>query len=173
MGVMEPPPVDAPPGRRRIRPAYVACAAGLIGGLIASYVFAALTPSMLRHHALLLEAVTGSTLAIVTGGALARTGHASLILVILAPLAGVVLYDLFLWWAGGLWGHRLADLYGRQRPRTARHIARAEQMVRRRGFWALVVAYYLPFPNALVYLTCGLSEMPLLTFVVGDVIGTL
>lgn len=158
---------------RRLRAPYVACAAGLIGGLILSYVLAALTPSMLRHHVLLLESLTGSTVAIVTGGALARTGSASLILVVLAPLAGVAIYDVFVWWAGRLWGHRLAELYASRRPRTARAVHRAERLVRRRGIWALAFSYYLPFPNALVYLMCGLSEMPLWTFVIGDVIGTL
>jgi membrane protein DedA with SNARE-associated domain len=158
---------------RRLRPPDVACAAGLIAGLVLSYVLAALTPSLLKHHVLLLESLTGSTVAIVTGGALARTGHASLLLVILAPLAGVAIYDVFLWWAGRLWGHRLAELYARRRPRAARAVHRAEGLVRRRGIWALAVAYYLPFPNALVYLMCGLSEMPLWTFVIGDVIGTL
>ena len=158
---------------RRLRAPYVACAAGLIAGLILSYVFAALTPSLLKHHVLLLESVTGSTIAIVTGGALARTGSASLILVVLAPLVGVALYDVFVWWAGRLWGHRLAELYASRRPRSARAVHRAERLVRRRGIWALAVSYYLPFPNALVYLMCGLSEMPLWTFVIGDVIGTL
>ena len=158
--------------RRRAAPADIACSAGLAGGLVASYVLAALTPSLLRHHVVLLEALAGSIVAIVTGGAFARVGDAPLALVVLAPLCGIALYDVFLWWAGRRWGTRLADMYTRRRPRAARAVTRAEALVRRRGLLALALAYYLPIPNAFVYLACGTSEMPLWTFVLGDAIGT-
>ena len=38
---------------------------------------------------------------------------------------------------------------------------------------ALAVAYYLPFPNVVIYASCGISGMPFLTFLIGDIIGTL
>jgi len=164
----------APPQRRRrVAPADVLCGAGLIAGIVASYVLAALTPTLLRHHVVLLEALAGSLVAIVTAGAFARVGELSLPLVVAAPLCGIALYDLFVWWAGRRWGARLAELYTRRRPRAAAAITRAESIVRRRGVWALAVAYYLPIPNALVYLACGTSEMSLWTFVLGDALGTL
>lgn len=165
--------MPAPSRRGRFALADIACGVGLAAGLIASYVFAAVTPSLLRRHVVLLEALAGSTVSIVTGGAFARVGRAALPLVVVAPLCGVALYDVFVWWAGRRWGTRLVGVYTQRRPRAVRAVSRAETLVRRRGAWALAVAYYLPIPNSFLYLTCGISEMPLRTFVLGDVLGTL
>lgn len=159
--------------RRRPALADLACAVGLAAGFVASYVWAALTPTLLRHHVVLLEALAGSIVSIVTGGAFARVGRVPLPLVVAAPLCGIVLYDVFMWWAGRRWGPRLAGVYARGRPRAGRAIERAETLVRRRGFWALAAAYYLPIPNVLVYLACGSSEMPVWIFLLGDAVGTL
>jgi membrane-associated protein len=41
------------------------------------------------------------------------------------------------------------------------------------GWIALAIAYYLPFPNIVIYVTCGISGMSLCAFVLGDIIGTL
>ena len=161
------------PRWRELTAADLACAAGLLAGLVGAYVLSVLTPTLLRHHAVLLEALAGSPVSIVTGGALARVGAASLTFVALAPLCGVVLYDVFVWWSGRRWGNSVAAYVTRGRPRAARAVNRAESLVRRRGFWALAIAYYLPFPNALIYLGCGTSGMPLWLFLLGDVVGTL
>src|SRR4051794_40845381 len=82
-----------------------ACAALILGGIGASYVLNLLTPSLLAHHALLLEALSGNIASIVIGGAQARTGQSPLLLVLVAPLVGIVLYDVAWWWAGRLWGN--------------------------------------------------------------------
>jgi membrane-associated protein len=159
--------------RPRFRTADLLCAAGLALGVIASYVFIGLVPTMLKHHGILLEALAGTNAAIVTGGAFARIGRDSLLLVVLAPLCTIALYDVFYWWAGRLWGEKIAAFYIRGNPRAARWVDWAERLVRRRGIFALAVAYYLPFPNVVIYVTCGVSGMSLATFVLGDVIGTL
>jgi len=166
-------PLPRPRSLRRLAPADLACGAGLAAGLVASYVLAALTPRLLRHHVVLLEALSGSMISVVTAGAFARVREVSLLVVVAAPLCGVALYDLFIWWAGRRWGSRLAEMYTRRRPRAAGAISRAESLVRRRGVWALASAYYLPIPNMLVYLACGTSNMPMWTFVLGDMLGTL
>lgn len=164
-----------PSSRRRERPAAadLACAAGLAASMVAGYVLAGLTPALLRHHVVLLEALTGSTVAIVTAGALSRTGQVLLPLAVLAPLAAIALYDVVVWWAGRRWGQALVAHYARRRPRTARRVERAETLVRERGVAALAVAYYLPVPNALLYLFAGTSGMRLRTFVLGDALGVL
>jgi membrane protein DedA with SNARE-associated domain len=164
---------DADTERPRLRTDYVICGAGLIAGVIASYVFLAITPKLLAHHSLFLEAFAGKNAAIVTGGALARVGRQSLLLVVLAPLLPVLLYDVFVWWGGRLWGNWLLGFYTQNSPRSARWMTRAEALVRRRGIWVLMVAYYLPIPNVLLYVSCGLSGMPLWAFILGDMIGTL
>lgn len=163
--------VEGPPYRPR--PAEIVCGTGLVLGIVAAYVFIALTPSLLAHHGILLEALAGTNAAIVTGGALARDGRDSLLLVILAPLCTVLLYDIFYWWAGSLWGGKVAALYSRNNPRMAKWIDRAERFVRRGGVWTLAVGYYLPIPNYMIFLSCGTSGMPLWTFLLGDIIGML
>src|SRR3954468_19161062 len=149
-----------------------ACAAVLLAGLVASYVFSLLTPSLLAHHALLLEVLSGNIASIVIGGAQARTGHSPLLLVLLAPLVGIVLYDVALWWAGRLWGNDVLSRFVRT-PRARRWLARTEAWIARRGVVVLALAYFLPLPNPATYLLCGASGMSIGVFVIGDILGTL
>jgi membrane protein DedA with SNARE-associated domain len=157
---------------RRASPASRACIAALAAGLVATYVLSLLTPSLLAHHALLLEALSGNVASIVIGGAQASAGRASLLLVLVAPLLCVVLYDVALWWAGRLWGNAVLSRFVRT-PRGRRRLARTEGWVARRGVLVLSVAYFLPLPNPATYLLCGASGMGLTAFVLGDVVGTL
>jgi membrane-associated protein len=157
---------------RRARPASRACLAAILAGIAATYVLSILTPTLLSHHALLLEALSGNVASIVIGGAEAKAGHAPLGLVLVAPLLGVVLYDMALWWAGRLWGNEILLRFVRT-PRARRRLARTEGWVARRGVLVLAVAYFLPLPNPATYLLCGASGMALPVFVLGDIIGTL
>jgi membrane protein DedA with SNARE-associated domain len=156
----------------RASPASRACAAAIVAGVVATYVFSLLTPSLLAHHALLLEVLSGNVASIVIGGAQARAGHIPLLLVLLAPLVGIVLYDLALWWAGRLWGNEVLLRFVRT-PRGRRQLARTEGWVARHGVLALALAYFLPLPNPATYLLCGASGMSLAVFTLGDLIGTL
>ncbi|GAC1444961.1 MAG: hypothetical protein NVS3B26_14420 [Mycobacteriales bacterium] len=158
---------------RRSRLADAACATGLLVGWFEPVVLTSATPFLLSHHDLLLEALSSSAVSIVTGGALARVGRSPLLLVLLAPLSGVALADVFLWWAGRRWGDRIVSSYRTRSPRSGRWIDTADRWVGRRGILALAAAYFLPVPNALLYLSCGTAGMPLLTFLVGDAIGTM
>jgi membrane-associated protein len=119
------------------------CGAGLLVGIVASYVLIAITPELLAHHDLILEATGASIVSIVTGGALASQGREPLVLVVLAPLTSVVLYDVFFWWAGKLWGRPFVARFVAQTPRWDRRTARAEDLVRRHGVWALLAGYFL------------------------------
>ena len=149
-----------------------ACAVAILAGLVATYVFSLLTPTLLAHHALLLEALSGNVASIVIGGAQAKAGHTPLLLVLLAPLVGILLYDVALWWAGRLWGNELLSRFLRT-PRARRRLARTEAWVARRGVVVLALAYFLPLPNPATYLLCGASGMSLGVFVIGDMLGTL
>lgn len=157
---------------RRASRASRVCAAAITAGVVASYVLSVLTPSLLTHHALLLEALSGNVASVVVGGAEASAGRSSLLLVILAPLLGIVLYDLALWWAGRLWGNGVLSRLVRT-SRARRRLARTEGWVAQRGVLVLAVVYFLPLPNPATYLLCGASGMPILVFVLGDVVGTL
>lgn len=149
------------------------CAVGLIAGIVASYALLAVTPELLAHHVLILEAASGGVTSIVTGGALASAGRDPLVLVVLAPMTSVLLYDVFYWWAGRLWGATVIGRFVARTPRWARWTARAEDLVRRHGVWALIASYFLPIPTVLVQVFCGISGMPLWLFLVGDAIGLL
>ena len=97
-----------------------------------------LTPSLLAHHGVLLEALAGTNAAIVSGGAFARIGRDSLLLVVLAPLCTIALYDVFYWWAGRLWGNKIVAFYTRGNPRAARWVdsrRAAGAASRRSGRW--------------------------------------
>jgi membrane protein DedA with SNARE-associated domain len=148
------------------------CGAGLLAGVVTAYALSIATPSLLAHHSLLLEAFSGNVPSVITGGARARTGQVSLLLVLLAPVLGVLLYDVFFWWAGRLWGNAILVRFAGT-PRAKLRLARTEGWVARRGFWTLLVSYFLPIPNAALYVLCGTSGMRLRVFVLGDALGTL
>lgn len=158
---------------RRARRADVLCAAGLLLGWLEPLALAGATPFLLAHHDTLLEVLSSSAVSIVTGGALARVGRASLLLAVLAPLCGIALADIFLWWAGRRWGERIVSALRRRSPRSGRLIVRADGWVLRHGPLAPAAAYFLPVPNALLYLSCGTAGMSLVTFALGDALGTL
>ena len=166
-------PVETPARARRMSPRDLLCAAGLALGVASAPVLTAATPSLLAHHDTLLEALSSSAVSMVTGGALSRVGRASLLLSLLSPLCGVLLVDVFYWWAGRRWGDRVVGLLGKSQPRTARLVERADRWVLRHGLGTLSVSYFLPVPNPLVYLSCGTAGMPLAVFLIGDAIGTL
>jgi membrane protein DedA with SNARE-associated domain len=149
------------------------CAAGLVVSAISPVALGAATPMLLAHHDTLLEALSSSALSIVTGGALARVGRAALLLVVLAPLCGILLSDVFFWWAGHRWGERMVTAYKAKHPRSVRWIDRTDGWVLRHGARTVAVAYFLPVPNPLLYLSCGTAGMPLVVFLLGDVLGTL
>jgi membrane-associated protein len=138
-----------------------------------------LVPALLGSHPLLLEIISGSTLAEVTVGAHSRLGELPLWVAVVAGVPGSMVFDWVFWWAGRQWGDRaLHAIMGRdQSPRgVARREARAarlERMAERFGPAAVLLAYYLPLPLLLIYVAAGLSGMRLRTFLALDVVGTL
>jgi membrane-associated protein len=156
-------------------------AIALLLGLYVAYSLAlwALVPALIGSHPLLLEIVSGSTLAEVSVGAHSRLGELPLWFAVVAGVPGSMMFDWIFWWAGRRWGDRaLHLLLGRDSsPRgVARRDARAarlEQMAARFGPAAVVLAYFLPLPAVLIYVTAGLSGMRLRTFLALDVVGTL
>jgi membrane-associated protein len=129
-------------------------------------------PSLLGTNPVLLEALRGSTAAMVAGGAFARIGEASLVLALLAPLPTLMMADPFLWWAGRLWGPDVASFLGGRAPRAKRRAERTIRFSERYGSWAVVFAYILPVPSALIYATAGWTGMRLRRFLLLDLIGT-
>jgi membrane protein DedA with SNARE-associated domain len=129
-------------------------------------------PSLLGSNPVLLEALRGSTAAMVAGGAFARIGQASLALALLAPLPTLLLVDPFLWWAGRLWGPDVVKYFGGRGPRRRRRTERAARLLERYGSWAVFLAYLIPIPSALIYAAAGWTGMRLRRFLLLDLAGT-
>ena len=138
-----------------------------------------LVPALIGSHPLLLEIVSGSTLAEVTVGAHSRLHELPLWFAVAGGVFGSMMFDWVFWWAGRRWGDRALHLILGRDPsprgvakREAR-AARLERMAERFGPAAVVLAYYLPLPSLLIYVAAGLSGMRLRTFLALDVVGTL
>jgi membrane protein DedA with SNARE-associated domain len=129
--------------------------------------------SLVGTHPVLLELLNGSTEAIVAAAAFARIGHGTLIVVLLAAIPGIMKFDPLYWWAGRLWGERIIALLGGRRNRGDKYMARVKRWGRKFTWPAVIVAQFLPIPNAIIYVIAGWAGMSLLTFIILDVIGTL
>jgi membrane protein DedA with SNARE-associated domain len=128
---------------------------------------------------LLLEILSGSTVAEVTVGAHSRLHELPLWVAIAAGVPGTMMFDWIFWWAGRRWGDRALHLFLGRDPsprgaaRREARIARLERAAERWGWAAVPLAYYLPVPAFLVYVAAGLSGMRLRTFLALDLLGTL
>jgi membrane-associated protein len=150
-------------------------------GLSAVYSLALwpLVPALIGSHPLLLEIISGSTLAEVTVGAHSRLGELPLWFAIVAGVPGSMMFDWVFWWAGRRWGDRALHLMLGRDPsprgiaRREARAARLERLAERFGPAAVVLAYWLPVPSVLIYVAAGLSGMRLRTFLALDVVGTL
>ena len=149
----------------------------ILGGIVASGLYALillpLVPSLVGSHPALLELLRGSATAIVTMGALSRTGHADLFVAVLAGIPALIAFDWAYWWAGRRWGPGALQLIGGSHPRAARRGERVQRLMHRFGPAAVILAYVLPVPTALVDAAAGWAGMSLGVFLICDVIGAL
>jgi membrane protein DedA with SNARE-associated domain len=151
----------------------VICLAGIgFSGLYGLLLLPAV-PALVGTHPVLLELLRGSMTSMVTMGALASTGHASLLVAVLAGIPGSMMFDWLYWWAGRRWGTRAMTMLVGRSPRTARRIPWVKRIAHRWGWLAVVLAYVLPVPNVLVYAAVGWTGMSLITFLLLDAIGAL
>jgi membrane-associated protein len=161
------------PWEGRAARADVICLAGIgLSGLYGLLLLPAV-PSLVGTHPLLLELIRGSMTSIVTMGALARTGHASLLVAVFAGVPATMMFDWLYWWAGRRWGSSALTLLVGRHPRAARRIPWVQQVAQRWGGPAVVVSYLLPVPNVLIYAAVGWTGMRLGVFLALDVLGAL
>lgn len=162
-------PWDGRPAR-----ADLAILGGIVVSTVVSLALIPVIPALLARHPLLLELISGSSVAAVTVGAHARLGEIRLPVAVAAGVPALMMFDWAYWWAGRRWGDRaLTLLLGRGGQRGAdKRAARLERMAGRFGPVAVVLAYFLPVPTALIYAGAGLAGMRLATFLILDVIGT-
>jgi membrane-associated protein len=167
------PPSSGVPWEGRPERTDIVLFALILGSSLYALLLLPATPSLVGTHPVLLELVRGSATAMVTMGALARTGHASLFVAVVAAIPGLMMFDWVFWWAGRRWGKRILDVFLGNHPKAAQRTARLERLIHRFGWLALVIAYFQPVPNVLIYAAAGWTRMRLVTFLVLDLIGTL
>ena len=80
----------------------------------------------------------------VTMGAKARIGEASLLVAVLAAIPGLMMFDWIYWWAGRRWGKRAIDFFLGNHPKAEQRTARLERIFHRFGWIAIVIAYFQP-----------------------------
>src|SRR4051794_9729341 len=132
-----------------------------------------LTPALIGSNPLLLELLKGSMSGMITMGAKARIGEASLVVAVLAAIPRLMLFDWLYWWGGRRWGGNPIELFVGNHPKSAARIERLEKVIHRFGWLAIVIAYFQPVPNVLIYAAAGWTRMRLRTFLLLDLIGSL
>jgi membrane-associated protein len=133
-----------------------------------------LVPALVASHPALLEIVRGSMTSVINMGARARVGETSLVLAALLAVPSLMMFDWVFWWAGRRWGDRAFTLLlGGPGPRTERRVRRLHRLEARFGPAAVVLAYVLPVPAALIYAAVGDGGMRLWVFLALDLLGTL
>lgn len=156
-------------GQRRQR---AICLASLAIQALYSFALVPAVPSLIGRDPVLLEALQSSTAAMVAAGAFVRAGQASLALALLAPIPTLLMTGPFLWWAGRLWGPVAAKYLAGRGKRAKRRTDRAIRLLERHDSFAVVFAYLLPVPSALIYAAAGWTGMSLRRFLLLDLAGT-
>jgi membrane protein DedA with SNARE-associated domain len=147
--------------------------AGLVICGIYSLALIPATPSLVGSHPVLLELLRSNTASIVTVGGLVRTGHASIVVAVLAAIPGYMMFDWLYWWAGQRWGERALQSFLGAPRQAEKRLRRLESATRRFGPVAIVVSAFLPVPSPLIYAAAGMSGMRLRVFLLLDLCGAL
>ncbi|MFC0006569.1 DedA family protein [Micromonospora siamensis] len=138
-----------------------------------------LPPALVLLLVFLLPALEASTflgllvpgeIAVLLGGVYAHEGRLPLVAVVLAALAGAVLGDQVGYLVGRRYGRRLLDRTPRRFVRSD-ELARALDLVRRRGALAVVVGRWAAALRALVPGLAGLSGIPRRAFTLANLAG--
>ncbi len=151
----------------------ILCWAGIMLSGIYYWALLPFRASLVGTHPVLSELLNGSTEAIVAAAAFARVGHGSLVVVLLAAIPGLMIFDPLYWWAGRLWGERVIALLSGRRNRGGRYMGHVQRWGRKFTWPAVVIAPFLPIPNAIIFVIAGWAGMRLLTFIILDIIGSL
>jgi membrane protein DedA with SNARE-associated domain len=83
-------------------------------------------------------------------------------------MAGILAGDSVIFWAGRLYGAKLAEHPLLRRVVTAEKLAKVHELMRRRGNLVVVVARYLPGLRAPTYFTAGHAKLPYWEFLLFD-----
>jgi membrane-associated protein len=149
------------------------CIGGIVLTIVRAWVSLLFVASLLGTHPVWLELIRGSSSSMVTAGAFASQGKASLTLAIIAGTIGLGILDVFYWWGGRRYGNRLLAFYTQRNKRYEKWVVRSEKFLSRWGGVALIVQYFQPIPNVLIYIGTGASGLPLWMWFVCNTLGCL
>jgi membrane-associated protein len=161
------------PWSGRPRRVDILCWAGIMLSGLYYWALLPFVAPLVGTHPVLLEVLNGNSAAIISAAAFVRVGHGSLVIVLLAAIPGLMKFDLLYWWAGRLWGERLIAILSGRRSRGDRYMNRVERWGRKFTWPAVIIAPFLPLPNAIIYVIAGWAGMGWITFLILDVISTL
>ncbi|MFD8764463.1 DedA family protein [Streptomyces mirabilis] len=131
----------------------------ILGHLSPAAAYTVVAAAVLAESVLLVGAFVPTLTLLLTAGALARTGHISLLLVIAAAAGAVVAGDFLAHCTGRFLGDRLrAGHLGRRVPDAA--WGRAETLMTRHGGRAVFLARFLPVVRTLAPHSAGVTRLP-------------
>jgi membrane-associated protein len=145
--------------------------AGIGFSVLYGFLLLPLVPSLVGSHPALLELLRGSMSSMLAMGAMARTGHASLLVGVFAGVPGCIMFDWLYWWAGRRWGPGAVSMLVGARRGADRSTRRLERVMGRLGPFAVVFSYLLPVPNPIIDAAVGWTGMRLWVFLLLDAIG--
>jgi membrane protein DedA with SNARE-associated domain len=151
----------------------ILCIGGIALTIIRAWVSLLFVGKLIGTHPVWLELIRGSSSSMITAGAFASVGRASLALAIIAGTFGLGFLDVFYWWGGRRFGNRLLAFYTQRNPRYEKWVVRSEKFLGRWGGLALVVQYFQPIPNVLIYIGTGASGLPLWMWFLCNTLGCL
>jgi len=170
----EPPPRPPLPWSGRPKREDIIIMVGFALSVIVPLAALPLVPVLVSSHPALLELIRGSTASIINMGARARIGQTSIVEALLLAIPSLIMFDWVYWWAGRRWGDGVFTwLLGGPGPKTEQRLARLHRIEAKAGPFAVVFAYLLPVPAALIYAAVGDGGMRLGVFIALDLLGAL
>jgi membrane-associated protein len=112
-----------------------------------------------------------SETSVILAGVLAASGDLILGLVIAVAAAGAILGDNTAYAVGRTFGHRIVERFFKGERR--KNIDWAEEQIKKRGGYLILVGRFIPGGRTAVTLACGLLEMPWHRFIRFDVVAGL
>lgn len=110
-------------------------------------------------------------LAVLLGGVMAFQDKVSLPLIAVAAIAGAVGGDSAGYSIGKRWGHQLLSTRLGRRVARPKHLARAEDLIARKGGLSVVLGRFTAVLRVLVPGLAGMSKMPYRTFFLFNLLG--
>lgn len=124
------------------------------------------------ESSIFLGFVVPGEIAVVLGGVLAGQGHAPVVLIGAAGIAGAIAGDAIGYVVGRRWGRRILDS-ALGRFIRSEHLDKAEHAVGDRGGWAVLVGRFTVALRVLVPGLAGMGRMPYPRFALYNVVGAI